>query len=565
MRHIVDPRQTRLFDSYERIFSKLAYRRIREGWQGVFRHVILETMPVDTIAGEFSEREGRPTKELYSMAGLVFIMQFHNWTIEQAVDEYMLNSGVQYALNLQPGGQSLSPRTLDRYLAIFREHEIAAKVFREVTAALVEAMEKDVSRQRLDSTHVFSNMAIFGRTRLMGVAVKRFLTQVRRHDVPAYEALPEELRARYEPAANRLFGDMRGGESRKMLRDRIAEDMLALIRRFEGTAHEDRSTFKDLVRVFNEQCTVEQERVKVKDKPGNWVMHNPSDPDATYDGRKGQGYKVQVAETCTEGDVQLLTAAIPQTAAEPDMNSLAPVCNVLEEAGLIPETMLGDGGYGSDANVQDCKKGGVELVSPVNKSRRNENKLHVDDFDIDPDTECVRRCPAGHAPLESIHRITCGKTRTVFDGALCRVCPSLEQCPTKGRRSRRTFHHTPAERRRAERLRHEQDTVFRTAYAKRAGIEGTFSRLKSCLGMRRLRVRGTRSVYMAMWLKLAGWNIFQAAKSEKMRRKIAAAIRESCANHRRKWVLKPVFRFYYHFFGQLILPASPAGSSRCFL
>ena len=181
MRHIVDPRQTRLFDPYERIFSKLAYRRIREGWQGVFRHVILETMPVDTIAGEFSEREGRPTKELYSMAGLVFIMQFHNWTIEQAVDEYMLNSGVQYALNLQPGGQSLSPRTLDRYLAIFREHEIAAKVFREVTAALVGALEKDVSRQRLDSTHVFSNMAIFGRTRLMGVAVKRFLTQVRRH------------------------------------------------------------------------------------------------------------------------------------------------------------------------------------------------------------------------------------------------------------------------------------------------------------------------------------------------------------------------------------------------
>jgi len=78
MHHIVDPRQTSLIDPYERVFSKLAYRRIREGWQGVFRHVILETMPVDTIAGEFSESDGRPTEELYSIAGLVFIMQFHN-------------------------------------------------------------------------------------------------------------------------------------------------------------------------------------------------------------------------------------------------------------------------------------------------------------------------------------------------------------------------------------------------------------------------------------------------------------------------------------------------------
>jgi len=148
MQHIVNPQQTSLFDPYERVFSKLAYRRIIEGWQGVFRKVILEIMPVDIIAGKFSESDGRPTKELYSMAGLVFIMQFHNWTIEQAAEEYMINLGVQYALNLAPGGQSLSPRTLDRYLAIFRECDIAEKVFHDVTQALVEALEKDVSRQR---------------------------------------------------------------------------------------------------------------------------------------------------------------------------------------------------------------------------------------------------------------------------------------------------------------------------------------------------------------------------------------------------------------------------------
>jgi len=554
MQHIVNPQQTSLFDPYERVFSKLAYRRIIEGWQGVFRKVILEIMPVDIIAGKFSESDGRPTKELYSMAGLVFIMQFHNWTIEQAAEEYMINLGVQYALNLAPGGQSLSPRTLDRYLAIFRECDIAEKVFHDVTQALVEALEKDVSRQRLDSTHIFSNMARFGRTQLMGVVVKRFLTQVHRHDVLAYETLPAELLARYAPAANRLFGDtVNDIKSRKLIRQQVAEDMLMLIQWFEDTDHADRTTFKQLVRVFNEQCTVEEKRVKIKEKAGSRVLQNPSDPDATYDGLKGPGYQAQVAETCTDGDVQLITAVIPQTAAEPDCEAVLPVCRDLHEKGLVPEIMLCDAAYGSDANVQNCKAKEVELISPVNRSRRNDGKMHVDDFDIDPVTECVRRCPAGHAPLQSTYDPSSGKTRSIFDGTLCRACPNLAQCPTTGKGNRRTFRHTPAQRRNAERLKKEETPAFRSVYSKRAGIEGTFSRIKSCLGLHRLRVRGSKPVFMALFLKLAGWNILQAAKSNTLRRKIAAEIWVFSTNPFPKWLSIPVFRFHYHLFNRLVL------------
>jgi len=552
MQYIVDPRQNCLFDPYKRVFSKLAYRRIIKGWQGVFRRVILEIMPVGTIAGEFSEREGLPTKELYLMAGLVFIMHFHNWTIEQAAEEYMINLGVQYALNLEPGCQSLSPRTLDRYLAIFRECDIAGKVFQEVTQALVEALEKDVSRQRLDSTHVFSNMARFGRTQLMGVVVKRFLTQVHRYDELAYEALPEELRERYKPAANRLFGDTGNDiKSQRLIRQQVAEDMLLLIQKFEDTDHADRTTFKQLVRVFNEQCTVEEKRVKIKEKAGSRVLQNPSDPDATYDGFKGPGYQVQIAETCTDGDVQLITAVIPQTAAEPDCEAVLPVCRDLQETGLIPEIMLCDAAYGSDANVQNCKAQEVELISPVNRSRRNDGKMHVDDFDIDPVTECVRRCPAGHAPLESTHDLSKGKTRSIFDGALCEACPNLAKCPAKGKGKRRTFYHTPAQRRNAERLKKEQTTAFRSTYAKRAGIEGTFSRIKSCLGLHRLRVRGSKSVSMALFLTLAGWNILQTAKSNAWKRKISASIRVFRSNPIPKWLSISFFRFHYHLFNRL--------------
>ena len=56
---------------------------------------------------------------------------------------------------------------------------------------LAEKLELDISCQRLDSTHVLSQMASFGRTKLMAVAIKRFLTQVRRHDLELYAALLE--------------------------------------------------------------------------------------------------------------------------------------------------------------------------------------------------------------------------------------------------------------------------------------------------------------------------------------------------------------------------------------
>ena len=560
MQHIVDPLQTSLFDPYKRVFSKLAYRRIVEGWQGVFRKVILEIMPVDTIAGKFSESDGRPTKELYSMAGLVFIMQFHNWTIDQAAEEYMVNLGVQYALNLEPGGQSLSSRTLDRYLAIFRKCDIAEKVFQDVTQALVETLEKDVSRQRLDSTHIYSNMARFGRTHLMGVVVKRFLTQVHRHDIFAYKDLPEELLERYKPAANRLFGDMVNDvKSHKLIRQQVAEDMLMLIQQFEDTDHADRMTFKQLVQVFNEQCTVKEKRVIVKDKAGSRVLQNPSDPDATYDGLKGPGYQVQVAETCTEGDVQLITAVIPQTAAEIDCEAVLPIFRKLQETELVPEKVLSDAAYGSDSNVENYKALEVELISPVNRSRRNDEKMHVDDFDIDPITECVRRCPAGHAPLQSSHDLSTGKIRSIFDGALCKVCPCLEKCPASGKGNRRTFYHTPAQRRNAERLKKEQTPAFRSVYSKRAGIEGTFSRVKSCLGLHRLRVRGSKSVFMALFLKFAGWNILQAAKSITLRKKIAADVRVFSTHPIPNWLSISVFRFYYHLFFRLELCSPISG------
>ncbi len=75
----------------------------------------------------------------------------------------MFDVSVQYALNLKPHQQSMCERTVERYNKLFREDELASKIMQQVTIKLVELLELDVSRQRLDSTHVQSNIAPSGK------------------------------------------------------------------------------------------------------------------------------------------------------------------------------------------------------------------------------------------------------------------------------------------------------------------------------------------------------------------------------------------------------------------
>ena len=185
-------------------------------------------MSVNTGSKHFDPTMGSPTKELYSMAGLLLMKEFKDWTKDEAIDAYCFD------------------------------------------------------------------MASFGRTRLMGMAIRRFLTQLKRHSKADYDALEESLRNRYAPGVNQWFADTKkDSESRRLLRRQVAEDMYLLIRRFADTAeHAGRDTYKAAERIFYEQCEVYEEAVIVKNKIGGNVIQNSSDPDATYDGHKGPGYQV---------------------------------------------------------------------------------------------------------------------------------------------------------------------------------------------------------------------------------------------------------------------------------
>jgi Transposase DDE domain len=531
MIHIVDPRQNRLFDPFEGVIPPAGQRIIGSGWQGVFRHVLLELMPVGELAENFSREWGAPTKELYSMAGLIFLADFFDWTAQEATEAYIFRSDVQYALNLEPGVE-VSSRTIERYQKLFREDELATQVFQDVTIGLAEKLEIDIARQRLDSTHVFSHMASFGRTKLMAVAIKRFLTQVIRHAAEQFAALPAEFRKRYQPAESQLFAGAKDAEARQRCRQQAAEDLFWIIEHFadcpDMTA---RSSYKALVTIFGQQCELSEGKVVVKAKTGGDCVQNPSDPDASYDAHKGQGYQVQITETCSpENEVQLITGALPQNAAEPDGAAVVPMLDQLKESKLLPEEMLADTLYCGDENVQAAEDRGVELVGPIpgREPASDPLALTLDDFAVDERTGRVEACPQGHTPLVVERNEETDATRLEMPAAACESCPFRTSCPIhQTRDGRYELDFTDKDLRLAGRRREQETPVFAERYRMRSGIESTNSGLKNRLGLKRLRVRGRGSVFRVILHKVAGWNLLRAAASMKLRAWVSSEVAQT--------------------------------------
>jgi len=518
MRYAQDPRQKVLFDPAEAMFSPMTLKFLRNDWPGLFRAQILHLMPVETLGKKFHQTLGCPTKELYGMAGAIFLKEFFNLTIAQTVERYLTDATWQYALNVNPMEASIGHATVERYMDLFVDDNLARKIFDTVTTTLVEALELDVSKQRLDSTHIFSNMAIFGRTKLMGVSIKRFLVQLRRHHEPLYRELPEAFRSRYAPAQARLFADFKG--ARTALRQQVAEDLWFLVNRF--APHADvmvRSSYKACRRILNEQCDVVEDRVVLKEKPGGNVMQNPSEPDATYDGHKGSGHQVQLSETCGEqNDVQLITGVISEPAHCPDSEAVPPMLEQLEENSLQPTALFADTSYGGDSNVVLAAQKGVDLQSPVSGAGKETSApLTLNDFSIDKTTETVACGPNGCVPASSIHDAEKGITTTVMKHEVCAACDRRSTCPVQEIRGEYVLKHTPAQRRLSSRRAEQSTDEFRKRYAIRAGIESLNSQLKRKMGMGRLRVRGSPMVSFAVLLRCAGWNLLCALRAMKKR------------------------------------------------
>ena len=561
-----------LFDLWDHIGPKRR-KLLDRSWSGVFRKFLLHELPIERIARHFTEYSGRPSKELYAMVGTLILQQAHDLSDEETQRALAFNLDWHYALDITDDSDAstyISERTFRNYRRIILDEGLAPLIFGELTDRLVKKFGVDTSKQRMDSTHIQSNMRKLGRARLFATTIRKFLRKLARLCPEVFcTSLTKELTDRYlAKNSDSCFSRVKPSEVSRTL-SQVSQDLLLLVQSF--SAHDTipkMPEYQMLERVLREQCTVtgSGSEAKVAVKPPKEVspdsLQNPSDQDAGYDAHKGQGYQAQFMETRQTGErdpkvPNLITYVEVEPAHKHDSPALQPALDATTERGCCPEQLACDTHYGSDDNVLKALEKGVVVIAPVAGPAPAEG-ITLANFSADTQTGHITRCPEGHAPL-TMRQTKKHRLIATFCKKTCQTCPRQGDCPVLLEKKAVYLRYDLPALRCAHRRAWEQTPEFKEEYRWRSGIEGTNSQFKSQLGGDRLRVRGMESVRLVVTFKALGLNIFRCARA------LAARLRHALDTFKRFGQLKTTHSFLMQVLShqlQVILHKNTASSPK---
>ena len=479
-----------------------------------FREEILPFLPTDIFTKFFSPDMGRPTKDIQSMLGLFIIQALFDLTDAEAIENYSFSDAYRYALDL-PRDEYLAERTyyLYRSKLLGEGHE----VFETVLERIAERIKLQRRIQRKDSTLVRTWLKRMSKIELFRATTKHFLVELKACHPIIFSRIPEKFREKFLPEKEGecwFAGDKPSQYAERLVE--AAKDVLWLIEQF--SAHPSVSSLPSFAlfeRLAREQIQVNEDAVEVKldEQFKGSALVNPHDPDARYDGhRKQVGYHVQLTETCSEtkdiDNPKIITQVEINLANSPDVQTVVPGIERLEEAGLKPEILLTDNGYASDDNHQELKERNVDHICPP--AGELPDGFGVIDFAIEEDGERIKHCPLGKPCLENKVNAAKKATASYFAAEGCRSCPHSHDCPVKiTKRKAKLNWAWKRPRLEARRLKFEDDDAVKQLFRQRSGGEAPFSILKNKMGLSRIRRRGHAKTTLAVLLAATALNVLR--------------------------------------------------------
>jgi hypothetical protein len=524
--------QQKLF-GVETQISRSLRSRLESSWALLFR---CEVFPIlfrneDCYAMLYGTT-GRPNFSVARLLGLCLLQEWNDMSDQQALDAMSFDIRWRYALDIHDEEDYLSRRSLvefrRRLAAQDPDMKLIRTVFDSIRDSALQSLGVSVVNQRLDSTHIISNIRVRGRFVLFSNTLIQFLKSLTEDQ---FARVPEAIQTWHTHEPEGWFGLGPAEQMGKL--EELAQYLSELISIFEKDGNlRDTEPYQLLARLFCEQCEFSSDeqspRIQVKKKSEGATLQSPYDPDASC-GHKGPGYSLHITETCNNVDkTEIITDYEVHGAARSDIGKALSVIDRLDAAGLKPETLFADGGYPSVPSALKVKEQDVEFITPVNRSRLPDDVIGRDRFQFDSEGFATL-CPMGLSPID--HRVLSGNNTTrrslhaIFDGNTCRSCMMLDQCPvrapnhrSKGCSPRDTvgdfrLEITPEIRLRDEMYALQQTTAWKDRYKVRAGIEATNSELKRVHGIGRLRVRRIAKVCFAVACKVIACNIKRWARA----------------------------------------------------
>jgi hypothetical protein len=527
--------QSNIFECSNLVPRKKA-KRLEKSWAEPFRARALPLIDEERFAPLYCQDNGRPNQPVQVVFGTLILKEMFNLTDEEALEQLEFNLLWHHALCVTPEEAHLCQKTLHNFRARLMTDDNGRLAFAETTDRIIVALGLRTERQRLDSTHIVSNIAMLTRLGLFCETIRVFLAAVGREHPRLSKEVSEKLRGRYfhDNGDTTRYQDARSKAARRRIAV-CARDLYRLHSLFRGTAAAGLDEYVLLERVLEEQCDVVGRKgdptdddddageggVPVRCKEPKDVssssLQTPHDPDVTYSGHKGKGYEVQVTETCHEENVvEMITHVEVTDSCGSDADATLAMLDVLEERGLQPEELVADTTYGSGNNAVDAECMGTELVSPVGGKSVAVDDLSAEDrglraaeFTIDASHGRPTVCPAGHESIDETEKAgSPNRVGITFARGTCEACEKYMRCPARLNVARGGYvlsvdlvAYNLERRRRAE-----ASGEFAARYAIRAGIEATNSELKRKHGLGKLRVRGRPRVELSVYVKALSCN-----------------------------------------------------------
>ena len=247
MFRIRDPQES-LWQSQFLVTPKKA-KRLERSWAEVFRNEALPLIDEERFAPMYCVDNGRPNRAVQTVLGVHLLKEMFNLTDDEALEQLEFNLLWHHALRLDIEETHLPQKTLHNFRVRLMQHDGGRLAFQETTDRIIQALGIRTGKQRLDSTHIMSNIATLTRLGLFCETMRLFLRALRWEHPELRPGVPEGLLGRYlkEEDEATHYEDARTGEGRRRL-SVCARDLYRLVDRFHGTTAAQQPASRGLLR-----------------------------------------------------------------------------------------------------------------------------------------------------------------------------------------------------------------------------------------------------------------------------------------------------------------------------
>jgi hypothetical protein len=222
-------------------------------------------------------RTGQPNFSVARLLGLCLLQEWNDFSDQEALDTFSFDIRWRYALDISDEEDYLSRRSLvefrRRLAAEDPEMKLVRTLFDSIRDSAIDKLGLSVSNQRLDSTHIISNIRLRGRVALFINTLSLFLRSL---DTDHYTRVPATMKEWYTRESEGWFG--LGPAEQKIKLEELAQYLHELIVIFEKDGLGE--PYQLLTRLFSEQCESSPEepsRIQVKRR----LKELPSSPPMT--------------------------------------------------------------------------------------------------------------------------------------------------------------------------------------------------------------------------------------------------------------------------------------------